>query len=461
MKIISPRGPGLAPLLVLATLLSARSEIKIVVERNDSDKAGPAFRFKNIPRPARGDAGNGAEFTVVAGRVDGNGGGVDKLHDGKTAREEDQPAECFFFQAGSMGGRLQVDLKSAIEVKQINTYSWHGSTRAPQVYRVFGRQDAPEKAGESTPESAGWKLIAAVDTRVAEGMKGGQYGVSIFDSAASMGKFQFLLFDIARTESDDAFGQTFFTEIDIVDAAAPALSAEAEEPPAPVITHSFDFGEGRFHFTFESTLAPDLTEWTDKELVPVVREWYPKLVEMLPGEGFQAPTNVTIVFKDNMGGTPAAAGGNRISCNIGWFRRNLKGEARGSVVHEMVHVVQQYGRARRNPTAMRTPGWVTEGIADYIRWFKYEPESHGAEITSRNIARAKYDASYRVTGNFLNWMCEKFDPQFVVKLNAAARDGNYREELWVKAGGKPLAELGDDWKKTCEEKIAAQKAKSP
>ncbi|HSQ79505.1 MAG TPA: aminopeptidase P N-terminal domain-containing protein, partial [Candidatus Bathyarchaeia archaeon] len=40
----------------------------------------------------------------------------------------------------------------------------------------------------------------------------------------------------------------------------------------------------------------------------------------------------------------------------------LKGGAKGSVVHELAHVVQNYGVARRtNPSATRTPGWVVEG----------------------------------------------------------------------------------------------------
>ena len=126
-----------------------------------------------------------------------------------------------------------------------------------------------------------------------------------------------------------------------------------------------------------------------------MREWYPKIVGLLPSEGFEAPKNVSIVFSQNMRGV-AATGGTRIRCAASWFRQNLKGEAIGSVVHELVHVAQQYGRARSG-TSSATPGWVVEGIADYIRWFKYEPQSQGARITKRNIARARYDASYRIT----------------------------------------------------------------
>jgi len=225
--------------------------------------------------------------------------------------------------------------------------------------------------------------------------------------------------------------------------------------PDSATNKTFYSADKKYEFTFDTSAAPDLTEWTHKELVPVVQEWYPKIVQLLPSEGFEAPTNVTIRFREGMRGTPASASGARINCNIDRFKKNLKGEAIGSVVHEMVHVVQQYGRARRdNPDATRTPGWLVEGIPDYIRWFLYEPQTKGAEITPRNISRAKYDASYRITGNFLNWVTQKYDKDVVVKLNAAARQGTYKEELWKDYTGKTLVELGDEWKKRHEERIA-------
>ena len=236
-----------------------------------------------------------------------------------------------------------------------------------------------------------------------------------------------------------------------------------EEPKAtetagerPRVISEFAAAGGKYQFTIDATAAPELVEWAVKELVPVVRAWYPKIVQMLPSEGYEAATNVTIRFRTDMGRTPASASGGRINCNIDWFKRNLKGEARGSVVHEMVHVVQSYGRARRtNPDATRMPGWLVEGLADYIRWFLYEPESKGAEITARNLSRAKYDASYRITGNFLNWVTEKFDKELVRKLNAAAREGKYTEDLWKEYAGKTVQELGDQWRQEHEGRLAA------
>ena len=160
-------------------------------------------------------------------------------------------------------------------------------------------------------------------------------------------------------------------------------------------------------------------------------------------------------------GDATSAGGSFVNMNSQWFRKELKREARGSVVHELVHVVQNYGRARRtNPNAARPPGWLVEGIPDYIRWFLYEPQTKGAEITRRNLGNARYDASYRVSGNFLDWVGRTHDKDIVRKLNAAAREGNYSETLWKDWTGKTVQELGADWKKAHEERLGAAKPAS-
>jgi hypothetical protein len=99
-------------------------------------------------------------------------------------------------------------------------------------------------------------------------------------------------------------------------------------------------------------------------------------------------------------------------------------------------------------------------LADYIRWFLYEPETKGAEITERNLARTKYDASYRITGNFLNWATQHYDPKLVPKLNAAAREGKYTEQVWRDWTGKTVQELGEEWKKENETRINAAKAQA-
>jgi hypothetical protein len=452
--------PG-AWILVFAPVSNA--EVKVSTEHRTG---APAFLFTTVPGPASNDAASQAKFTIVDGEGDPNGGELAVLHDGLLPTEADQTAENFFFRAGSDGGRLLLDLGRAISVKQVSTYSWHTGTRAPQVYKLFASDGAADGFAAAPkrgidPESCGWKRIANVDTRPKEGDGSGQHGVAVTDPAAGvLGTYRYVLFDVSRTEDRDQFGNTFYSEIDVIDANGPAPPVAAATNREPILK-SFTSGEEKYHFTIDATAAPDLMEWADTKLRPVVQEWYPKLVAMLPSEGFNATTNVTLRFQNDMGRTPASAGGGRINMNSGWFRRELTREAIGSVVHEMVHVVQSYGSARRNnPQAARTPGWLVEGIPDYIRWFLYEPETKGAEITERNLARAKYDASYRITGNFLNWVTLRHDREIVRKLNVAAREGKYSEQLWKDWTGKTLQELGDEWRKEHEARLANGKSKA-
>jgi hypothetical protein len=195
----------------------------------------------------------------------------------------------------------------------------------------------------------------------------------------------------------------------------------------------------------------------------MARQWYPKIVQLLPSKDYEAPKEVTISFSQDMKGV-AATSGTRIRCAAQWFRSNLKGEAVGAVFHELVHVVQNYGRARRsNPEAARPPGWLVEGMADYIRWFRFEPQSHGADLiwmrTRRNLS-LRYDASYRISANFLNWVSDKYGQDVIPHLNAAIREGRYSDQVWKEPTGRTVQELGDAWKKELETKLAAQAAGS-
>ncbi len=453
---------SLTAVLMFAAI--SHAEIKTIVGHHRNQDASPDFKFTDVPAPSQSDAAGKATFTIVDGQRDRNGGDVDKLHDGKIPTEDDQPAHNFFFGMGADGGRILVDLASLTTIKQVNTYSWHPDTRGPQVYTLYTAEgDAngfnPQPKKGTDPQTCGWRRLAQVDTRPRQGNSGGQYGVTISDSAGLLGRFRYLLFDVSRTEANDPFGNTFYSEIDVVEPNAPVIAAAPAIQPAGEVRKETVETEGGYEITIETTETPDMTEWAHKDLAPVVRQWYPKLVKMLPSEGYEAPRRVSVTFSANMQGV-AATGGTRVRCAAGWFRQNLQGEAKGAVVHELAHVVQNYGQARRtNPNATRTPGWVVEGICDYIRWFLYEPQTHGADITARNISRARYDGNYRISGNFINWVTETYDKDIVHKLNAAAREGKYSEDLWKTATGHTLQELGDEWKASLEKKIAAEASK--
>jgi Peptidase of plants and bacteria len=447
-----------AGIFLLAGLL-AHAKVTMTVGHNGNDDATPQFKFKNVPSPSANSAAMRAKFTIVDGEADPNSGDLGKINDGKLPDEEDQPDENFFFNAGTSGGRLESDLGGVISIKQINTYSWHPNTRGPQVYKLYASDGASKDfnaapANGVNPETCGWRLIATVNTKAKDnGDNGGQYGVCISDTDGVIGKYRYLLFDIASTENDDDSGNTFFSEINVIDANAPAVAENSNVQTAPSESFTFKTADGKCEITVNTAAAPELKDWVEQKLAPVLARWYPKIVAMLPSKGFIAPTHFKITIKPMDG--VAYTSGTSVAVSKKWIDDEINGEAVGSLVHESVHVVQHsFGNA---------PSWLIEGTADYIRWFKYEPQSHGADIVWMRKLRhfsPNYDGSYRVTANFLNWVTKKYDRKIVAQLNAAMREGKYDDNLWEKYTGKTAQELGAEWKKDIKAQLAAGEKKA-
>lgn len=442
--------PVLSALFTASLINVACAEI---VVRCQQSQETSFFQFDSIPLPAIDDAAASAKWQVIRGKPDNNSAPLAVLNDGKIPSDEDSPRENFFFAPGTAGGCIAVDLGRSIEIAQVATYSWHPANRAPQVYTVYGADDSNPNfswnqiAEKKNPDQAGWKSIARIDSRTDE-LPGGQHAALISDSWGAIGKYRYLLFEIDQTTTDDPFANTFFSEIDIVESGA----AEPKRIAAPKIKSiRFTTADESYHFTVDLTAAPELAEWSEAVLQPTVQQWYPKIVAMLPSEGFVAPSAVRFRFLpgEKMEGVPAYARGATISLNASWFNREQNREAAGAVVHELVHVVQAYQSGRRRGQERQTPpGWIVEGIPDYIRWFLYEPQSQGAALSRAALAKAKHDASYRVSANFINWVLRTHDAggTLLQQLNADARNGRYSSETWKRLTGKPEPELANQWR---------------
>src|SRR5882724_11531441 len=186
--------------LLVNLALAALPDAKVTVDHNAGYTETKEFKFKTVPSPAKDDAGAKAKLVLVDGQLDGNSAQLGALIDGQLATVDDEPQANVFFDEATRGGRFMMDLGSAIDLAQVNTYSWHPNTRGPQVYKLYASDGTDTKfnAGpklKTDPVSCGWKLIATVDTRPKNGEDGGQYGVSITDSTGSLGKYRYLLFD--------------------------------------------------------------------------------------------------------------------------------------------------------------------------------------------------------------------------------------------------------------------------
>jgi hypothetical protein len=177
--------------------------------------------------------------------------------------------------------------------------------------------------------------------------------------------------------------------------------------------------------------APEMKEWAEKVARLCERNYF-MICEELKSDGFTPRTTISMTLKKDYKGV-AMAGGGRITGSVSYFKSHPKDV--GAMIHETVHCVQSY-RTRGNP------GWLVEGIADYVRFFKFEP----GNIGKLNTEKARYNGSYRVTAAFLAYVSDKHDKQLVRKLNKAMREGEYDESIWKVLTKKTLQELDTEWR---------------
>jgi hypothetical protein len=196
-------------------------DVKVTFDHNANDVANRDFKFKRLASPLKDDAATNAKLTLIDGELDAGGAELAALIDGRLPRDEDEPGANVFFRAGSSGGRFRMDFGSTIEIVRVNTYSWHPNTRGPQLYKLYAADGSDPKFNLDPkrgvdPASCGWKLIALVSTLSDRGEEGGQYAASVFDAGGSLGKYRYLLFDCYVTELHDNWGNTFYSEIDVI-----------------------------------------------------------------------------------------------------------------------------------------------------------------------------------------------------------------------------------------------------
>lgn len=195
--------------------------ISLICGFNPNASANREFKFKNVPSPVADDAATNAKLTLIDASLDNGSAELNALIDGRLPTNEDDPGANVYFNAGSSGGRFRMDLGQAIDIAQVNSYSWHPSSRGPQLYKLYAADGGEENLDLNPkrgidPSTRGWKFITTVNTLPQQGEDGGQYGVSITDSSGSLGKYRYLLFDCYVTELYDNWGNTFYSEIDVI-----------------------------------------------------------------------------------------------------------------------------------------------------------------------------------------------------------------------------------------------------
>jgi hypothetical protein len=164
------------------------------------------------------------------------------------------------------------------------------------------------------------------------------------------------------------------------------------------------------------------------------KAYYPTIVDLIGAGDHKQTKKVVIRFTYGYDGVAATSGDHMDVSNS--YALKHPDDIPGVIVHEMTHVVQNY-------THGDNPGWLVEGIADYVRWFHFEPLS---KRPHPHASRADARGSYQTTAAFLFWAVNKYDRDLVKKLNEQMYQGKYSEDDWKTYTGKSLDDLNAEWK---------------
>ena len=201
------------------------------------------------------------------------------------------------------------------------------------------------------------------------------------------------------------------------------------------ITHT-EYGPGRGFVDISQ--APDCADWA-KRAEQQMEDFWADTAALLYSDKFITPNAVNVEYRTGPNVTGVAAtGGGVMTVNADWARHH--DDDTGLTVHETAHVIQSM--------SAYDPVWLIEGIADWIRWVKFEPEHFHPRI---NVEKATYHDSYQTTATFLGWLELHYDSQLVTKLNKATRFGKYKPQMFKDYCGKDIDTLWAEF-------IAAYKA---
>lgn len=140
---------------------------------------------------------------------------------------------------------------------------------------------------------------------------------------------------------------------------------------------------------------------------------------------------VIIIIDPDYKGVAATAGG-IVRVNPEWMHKH-PGDV-DIVTHEVMHIVQSY-------PDNAGPGWITEGIADYVRnEFGVNNKGGDWKLPDYNI-RQSYKDAYRVTARFFVWVEKNYKKSLVRKLDKTMRINEYTRNFWENETGKTIDQL--------------------
>ncbi len=157
----------------------------------------------------------------------------------------------------------------------------------------------------------------------------------------------------------------------------------------------------------------------------MMKDWYPRVRQIL-GVDYATAEEITLRFRDYDG--VARTTGATIEASTRFFAKHP--DDVGAILHEMVHVIQAYPPG--------SPGWLVEGIADYVRYYHYEP-AKGAAFRAR--PGQSYRAGYNPAAALLASAQAGKPKAIVAELNRRGHAGKLTEEAFREVVGQTPDEV--------------------
>jgi len=177
---------------------------------------------------------------------------------------------------------------------------------------------------------------------------------------------------------------------------------------------------------------PLLDPLVREKLIDTYFEIYPTLVKTFNNKS----THDVLFVVDTAYKAVAEASGNRILFSAGYLKAHPTDI--DVVTHETMHIVQGYGYSAG-------PVWLTEGIADYVR-YQYGVDNVGSKWSLPAFsAKQSYQNSYRITARFFAWLTQNVKMDLIPSLDQQLRAHQYTDQSWNKLTGKTLDQLWKDY----------------
>lgn len=210
----------------------------------------------------------------------------------------------------------------------------------------------------------------------------------------------------------------------------------ANENESAIKSHVVDSGG---QYEKRGYILEVINEVDDPAIDPIISEFvelyfdvYPKLVTKYAADPKTATQKVILKFDPTYDGVAYAdAGAGRIVVSSKWILD--RPWDLGLFTHELTHIVQSY------PRYDDQTWWITEGIADYIR-YEYGPHHEGWKFREPKETD-NYNSGYGETARFLLWIEQNKNNKVVDILNKQMQQNTFHIHDFEEITGQSVEDL--------------------